>query len=81
MLGHEGDAQRWAAASKPLLPSCSSRPVLPAGAPGAAPANGATVPEATLALTKICIGSGVLALPWAVEQGGALSLPGLVALG
>ncbi len=45
------------------------------------PAGGAGVLSAVVSLTKTCIGTGVVALPYAVLQGGLLSLPGLVLLG
>jgi len=42
--------------------------------------GGATLAEAIVSLVKVCVGSGVMALPWAFVQGGVLSLPGVVAL-
>eukprot|EP00966_Prymnesium_polylepis_P071661 1664355-Prymnesium_polylepis.1 len=43
--------------------------------------QGASVVGAALSLTKTCIGTGVLALPYGFVQGGALAIPALIALG
>ena len=57
----------------------STEPLLSSEDPkSAATAN---VPEAALALAKTCIGTGVMALPYAFLQGGILSVPGMVLLG
>lgn len=45
------------------------------------PRPGASVREATVNMMKICVGSGVMALPWGFLQGGALSLGGMVVIG
>lgn len=45
------------------------------------PRPGASVREATVNMMKICVGSGVMALPWGFLQGGALSLGGMLVLG
>ena len=42
--------------------------------------DGGSVFEATLSLVKICVGSGIYALPWAIMQAGALAVPGILAL-
>ena len=42
--------------------------------------DGGSVFEATLSLVKICVGSGIYALPWAITQAGALAVPGILAL-
>lgn len=42
---------------------------------------GVGVFEATISLAKTCIGTGVMALPFAFQQGAILSFPGLLALG
>lgn len=43
--------------------------------------KGASVWAATVSLVKTCVGTGVLALPYAFSHGGALSVPGMLALG
>ena len=43
-------------------------------------ADGASFADAVVSLVKVCVGSGVMALPWAVAQGRLLSLPGLAGL-
>ena len=55
-------------------------PLLPPEAPDNVQHDGASVCEATLSLVKVCVGSGIYALPWAVAQGGALAVPGILAL-
>ena len=55
----------------------SSYTLLPSDKPPA----GVSVCEAATSLAKICVGTGVMALPWAFVQGGALAVPGLVLLG
>lgn len=57
----------------------SSEPLLPTDAAKAA--TGVGVPEAALALVKTCVGTGIMALPFAFVKGGILSLPGLILLG
>jgi amino acid permease len=58
------------AAAEPLLPTHRT-----------SAAAGAGVVEATLTLVKTCVGTGVLALPYAMTSGGALALPLLLVLG
>ena len=43
-------------------------------------ASGASTLQATVSLVKICVGTGVMALPWAFVQGASISLPGLAVL-
>ena len=40
--------------------------------------EGTSYAETVLSLSKICIGSGVLALPWGIVQGRSIALPGMV---
>ena len=60
------------------MPDSKSEPLL--DTPKAVVRDGASVSGAIVSLVKVCVGSGVMALPWATVQGGALSLPGLAAL-
>jgi amino acid permease len=46
-----------------------------------AKAAGVTVSEATISLAKTCIGTGVMALPYAFQMGGVCSIPSLLLLG
>ena len=59
----------------------SGDPLLPAPPERAQAASGSGMWDAVLSLTKTCVGTGVLALPWGFERGGALAVPGIVALG
>ena len=46
--------------------------------PKEAQSTGTSFAETVLSLSKICIGSGVLALPWGLLQGGMVALPGIL---
>ena len=43
--------------------------------------SGGSVLASALTLAKICIGSGVMALPWGFEQGGSFAVGGMVLIG